>query len=129
MTWGKSMLLKTLVTWCVISLTTPTLAETLQDQINQALDDSTPSKDCEIFVKDDTCYCYKKEEVKRLAQAILELKQCEIALEKKQLLIDERLLRFPDAPGPSWWQEPYMIGGAVTLSFTLGVIMAFAMQN
>ena len=44
-------------------------------------------------------------------------------------LIDERLITYQNTPTTTWWQEPSVIVGGVTVSFCLGALVAYSMTR
>lgn len=69
--------------------------------------------------------CFNASESKKISEAILDLKKCEISLISRERLIQERLTKFPDKSGPTFWQEPYFIAGGFVVSFSVGALAGF----
>ena len=62
-----------------------------------------------------------------LASSITELRKCQVAVQEKDKLINERLSTYngDSAPRIAWWQEPTMVVGGVSVSFLLGSLLVY----
>jgi hypothetical protein len=76
------------------------------------------------------CYCYSEKDVEVLSSGLLDLQKCEADILEKEKLIAERLMDFKGPQeGKLWWQENYVFGGAVTISFSLGILTTLFIQG
>lgn len=72
-------------------------------------------------VTSEETLCLTPQQVKKAADAVRDLKHCQIDLAARQKLIHEELLA-SSAPSP-WWQDPSVIIGGMVLSAGVGGLM------
>lgn len=90
---------------------------------------AAPWSNC-LALSSDECACFSQEDQRGLAEAVVELEKCQIALGEKTRFVDEQFIRFAGQPGPAWWQEPHAVLGGMVVSFSLGAALAmFAIQQ
>lgn len=69
------------------------------------------------------CRCYNKQEREKIAQAIVDLKKCQFALDEKERLIEKRFMTFDAQHGIAWWQEPTVIVSGIVISASVASIV------
>lgn len=75
------------------------------------------------------CRCYAPPQLKAIAGTITDLQKCEVALEERERLIQERFIKFEGQNGVAWWQEPSVVAGGVTISFSVGLVIGILVFN
>jgi len=78
---------------------------------------------------DKPLLCLDSRDQTKISKAIKDLLKCQIDLDAKNKLIDERLITYQNTPTTTWWQEPSVIVGGVTVSFCLGALVAYSMTR
>lgn len=66
--------------------------------------------------------CYSPEERKKIAQAIIDLRLCQVSLMEKDRLIQDKLNSYS---GPQWWQDPTTIVAGTVISLSVGGILTY----
>jgi hypothetical protein len=70
--------------------------------------------------------CYNLEQRTKIAQAITDLKKCQVDLSVRNELIQKNMLTLDGLnPGPAWWQEPSFVFGDMVVSVAVGGIVTF----
>ena len=74
--------------------------------------------------------CYNVEQRKKIAQAITDLKKCEVDLAARNELIQKNMLTLDGLnPGPAWWQEPAFVWGGIVVGVSVGGLVTFLVMN
>lgn len=76
-----------------------------------------------IFPEPSVCYSFVERE--KIADAIVSLEKCRVEVAEQDWLIRERLTKFDNANGPSFWQDPSFVVGGVLVSFSVGAILTY----
>lgn len=74
--------------------------------------------------------CYSIPQREKIAQAITDLKKCQVDTTAKDELITKNMLTFDGVnSGPSWWQEPSFVFGGMIVSVALGGMVTFLVMR
>lgn len=69
--------------------------------------------------------CYGDEQVKKLADMILDYQKCDMELKQKNELIKTHFIQIEGHGKTAYWQEPAYIVGGLTVSFSVGLALGF----
>lgn len=83
----------------------------------------TPGECSEI----DGCWCFTPEGLKVISQKYIELKKCRASLVATKELFDRQYKDFHGDQGQSWWQDPYVIIGGVTVTVGVTALVTYAL--
>lgn len=75
------------------------------------------------------CRCYAPEQLRKIADGLVELQTCRVDLAAKNQLIEERLKNGPAAAEPAWWQSPTVVVGGVVVSFAVGAGLIYLLKK
>ena len=84
----------------------------------------------EALAVDTGMLCYTVEQREKIAQAITDLKKCQLETAAKDVLIQENMLKFDKLnAGPSFWQTPEFVFGGIVVGVAVGGLVTFLVMR